>query len=83
MTFEECKEKYPIGSYIVLTHKDKHQPFWVRVQNYVICARKVKNEAYPGFCTTDGDTYYFHPDEYNVIMAFPNFKEAEPYISRT
>lgn len=81
MTFEECKEKYPIGSYIIMTHKDNIEPFWVCVQNYTICVRKPNNEVYPSFIL-EGITCYFHPDEYNIIITFPTFKEAEPYISR-
>ena len=81
MTFEECKEKYPIGSYIIMTHKDNTESFWVCVQNYTICVRKPNNEVYPSFIL-EGTTCYFHPDEYNIIITFPTFKEAEPYISR-
>ena len=81
MTFEECKEKYPIGSYIIMTHKDNIEPFWVCIQNYTICVRKPNNEVYPSFILEE-ITCYFHPDDYNIIMTFPTFKEAEPYISR-
>jgi hypothetical protein len=81
MTFEECKEKYPIGSYHILTHKNHMEPFWISIQNYTVCVRKPNSEVYPSFIL-EGNTYYFHPDEYNTIMSFPSFKEAEPYISR-
>lgn len=36
MTFEECKEKYPLGSYVIVKHKEQENYSWFQVNDYVI-----------------------------------------------
>lgn len=84
MTFEECKEKYPIGSYLIVKHKTTNTLSWFQVQDYIVCVNGPfsTSYAYPSWRDPKNGYEFFNPERYDVINVFPTFKDAEPYISR-
>ena len=84
MTFKECKEKYPLGSYIIVKHKKQEDYSWFQVNDYVITISGpfFKTEALPGWRDPKNGFICFNPKEYDIIQTFPNYQTAEKYISR-
>ena len=84
MTLKECKEKYPIGSYIIVKQKTNGLLSWFQVQNYVISIKGkfLSVDVYPSHRDSDGNCFIHNYEQYDVINVFPDFKSAEPYISR-
>ena len=84
MNFKECKEKYPIGSYLIVKQKTNGILSWFQVQNYIVSIKGkfLSVDVYPSHHDSDGNCFIYDPERYDIINVFPTFKDAEPYISR-
>ena len=82
MTYNECYEKFPPGSFVVLKDKKQDSIFWFQVSGYCQKVNGVyESEYFPSACSNK-TPMFFDLNNFEILMTFENYQDAEKYISR-